>query len=421
MHKYGKRWRFDFNAKKSAILTFGEDFKSNQDNSKYRIFKLGDNRVKERQHYDHVGVKVCLYKNNNPRVDEKIVKARRAFNACAGIGIRKNGLTMLTCNIIYWSIVIPILTFGSELWYLSEIDYSNLITFQRHMGKRIQRLPSRSPNSSSFYGLGWMRIPTYILIKKLLFAMSILRLKDNNVVRRVFIERVRDFKNRNDTNLENVHASPTFEILLAATKLGVLNILYDICDNRKTCIPKKMWSNCIWNKAWKIEDLYWASSLFLHKDNDLLVRSIGQTRYLSWWELSDKFPIMIRMCETMVKMLSHASKLKGDDIRLKGLCPSYRACSNCDMYTKEDLFHITMQCPVHEYVRHRMYKDLYQIDHRIERLFIDNPGEVFNWLIGKPITSLDNLDMYEIWCISGKYINDMYHTVCLKRDKAGIG
>ena len=44
-------------------------------------FKLGNDRVLEKQSYDHVGVKACLYKDDNPRVDEKIVKARRAFNA----------------------------------------------------------------------------------------------------------------------------------------------------------------------------------------------------------------------------------------------------------------------------------------------------------------------------------------------------
>ena len=78
--------------------------------------------VLEKQSYDHVSVKACLYKDDNSRLDEKITKARRAFYAWAGLGIRKNGLTMLTCSIIYWTIVVPIVTFGSEIWCLSEAD-----------------------------------------------------------------------------------------------------------------------------------------------------------------------------------------------------------------------------------------------------------------------------------------------------------
>ena len=92
---YGNKWRFNFNANKSAILTFGEDKKMNLKNSKHRIFKLDNERVKRRLTYDHVGVKACLYKDKN-RVEEKITTARRAFNACSGVGIRKNGLTMST-------------------------------------------------------------------------------------------------------------------------------------------------------------------------------------------------------------------------------------------------------------------------------------------------------------------------------------
>ena len=39
---------------------------------------------------------------------------------------------MRTCNIIYWAIhvVMPILTFGCEIWHVTGNDYESLITFQ---------------------------------------------------------------------------------------------------------------------------------------------------------------------------------------------------------------------------------------------------------------------------------------------------
>ena len=70
-----------------------------------------------------------------------------------------------------------------------------------------------------------------------------------------------------------------------------------------------------------------------------------QQQDLSWWELSDKYPIMIKIYETMAKLASHAIKLKADYVRLKSLTPSYRTCSECDLYLTEDLYHIIMQCP----------------------------------------------------------------------------
>ena len=77
----------------------------------------------------------------------------------------------------------PIVTFGSEIWCLSKADYDKLGKFKVHIGKSIQQFPPRAPNSCSSFGLGWMRLVTYILIKKLLFALTILRLNEDSVVR----------------------------------------------------------------------------------------------------------------------------------------------------------------------------------------------------------------------------------------------
>ena len=116
---------------------------------------------------------------------------------------------------------------------------------------------------------------------------------------------------------------------------------------------KKAWSDIIWNKAWQIDDLFWESTMILHKNNEVLHSAMSRSRYLSWWELSDKFPHLIRICENMAKLLSGASRLKCDDTRLKGLTQSFRNCSRCDMYTAENLHHLVMQCPATDTIRRR--------------------------------------------------------------------
>ena len=78
----------------------------------------------------------------------------------------------------------------------------------------------------------------------------------------------------------------------------------------------------------------------------------------------------------MAKLLIHASKLKGEDLCLKSLTPSYRACSACDLFLKEDLFHIFMQCPAMDKIRRDMYSELSFYDNQIDEIFSDNPQEV---------------------------------------------
>ena len=172
VHEYGNKWRFQFNASKSAVLVFGENAKDHDRLSKDRIFKLGRDRVKEKSTYDHVGVKACLFREDESRVEEKISKERKTLNAASGLGIRKNGLNIMTCNKVFWSVVVPTLLFGCELWVLSDKDKDNILAFQRYAGRRIQRFPQRSPNASSYFGLGWMKLTTYVSAKKALFIMT---------------------------------------------------------------------------------------------------------------------------------------------------------------------------------------------------------------------------------------------------------
>ena len=194
----------------------------------------------------------------------------------------------------------------------------------------------RSPKGSSFYGLGWMRIPTYILVKKLLFAVSILRLKDDNVVRKVFIARIDRVVARGRDWHENEYNSPTINILCAAKRLGLLNVTLSFASG-DTIIPgKKAWSDLVWSRAWQLEDVFWNSVKFLYRENDLLVSVLINTMYLPWWSMSDKEPNMMCICENMVKLICHASRLRCDDIRLKGQSHSHLACSECDMFTLDD-------------------------------------------------------------------------------------
>ena len=46
--QYAKKWRYSYNAKKSAILVFGESKREHEKGVKYRNFLLNGNKVPER-------------------------------------------------------------------------------------------------------------------------------------------------------------------------------------------------------------------------------------------------------------------------------------------------------------------------------------------------------------------------------------
>ena len=189
VYNHGCVWRYELNASKSGVLVYGETLKEHERNSSLRIFKLGPKRVKERLFYDHVGIRNCIFSNDVSGIEERVSKGRRAFNSISGIGIRKGGISMFTCNVIFWSVVVPTTLYGCELWIMDDASLNLIEEFQNHIGKRIQRFHPKIPNVCSFYGLGWMRLERIIQIKKLMFIRTIMVMDDDDLPKKIFCDR----------------------------------------------------------------------------------------------------------------------------------------------------------------------------------------------------------------------------------------
>ena len=407
VYKYGRKWRFFFNAKKSAVLVYREVLKTYQKSHDLRHFKLGPDRVHERREYGHVGVKNCDDQESEICVKEKIEKGRKALNASSGIGIRKNGISIAAANLIYWTIVIPILTFGSELWILTDKDKENLNMFQRYASRRIQRFPARSPNCSSSYGLGWVRITTYICVKKLLFLYTMIMMDVDNVAKRVFMSRFEKFQRDTVSKKTCNRESPIYDLLEVCQVYGLLGVIGKIISGDVPQMGKNSWKKLVWDRAWNIEEIFWSSTIALCKENNLLRETVKGVGYMIWWQLSDVDHSQMRMCECMARILARASRLKCDDVNLKGLPLSYRACDKCEYFAQEDIFHIVMQCPGYQDLRVQMNEVIKNECGCVNSVFEENPSKVFWWLLGGDMEGINMSDLHILWKTSGKFISHM--------------
>ena len=148
-------------------------------NGKNRIFKFVPECIREKQSYDYVCVEANIYDEDGPRVMEKLLRIE-----ILRPGDLKNELNMVSCNISFWPVILPILTFGIEIWILTENNKENILAFQKYTGRCIQRFPPRSPNITAFYDLGWLKITNSILVKKLLFVYTIIEVDPTCVFRK---------------------------------------------------------------------------------------------------------------------------------------------------------------------------------------------------------------------------------------------
>ena len=62
-----------------------------------------------------------------------------------------------------------------------------------------------------------------------------------------------------------------------------------------------------------MEDENCHSNAIIEQENKLFRAVCGDTSYISWWTLSDRHPLLISICENMVRIICQTNLLKSDD------------------------------------------------------------------------------------------------------------
>ena len=321
---------------------------------------------------------------------------------------------MRACSFIFWSLIVPIVTYASELWVTKEEDIKLLDDFQVYAGRRVQRFSPSTPRETSFVGLGWMRLENFIAGKKLIFARTICKMDDVSPVKRIFKQRCIVFSNNMEIGLLNEYDSPTFSILKMALCFGLYNDIMKMAIGA-VLYPKKRWSAMVWSKAWQVEDEDWVLRSALMKYTLRLNKTIGVVCYLVWWQISDVYPKLMKMSETMAKIVCRTSLLRGDDYRCRRGIDANQTCQLCDLYEREDANHVIMHCTFQEDERTKMFNN---IDRICPSIFIEDP-DILNVLLGKNVQSIEYEKMVEVWICAGKAICNMYYAAV--RTGTGIG
>ena len=367
------------------------------------MFSLGGKRVKERLHYDHVGVKTCVEGDTHTRTDEKVSKARWVLNMSTNVGIIKGGLNLYTCNVIFWTVVVPTLLFGCETWFIKTKDIDMLSAFQRYAARRLQRLHFRSLNVTALMCLGWMHLLTMVKARKIIFLRTVCVMEEFMPVKAILCQRIDDF----DPDCPNQYESVIIQILKYCREFGLLELVRVMA--RGGYVSKEGWKRTVWNKAWQIEQAQWDEIRGTNQYLDLVQLVTPKVSYSIWWMIADRMQHYMRRCELMVKLLSHASLLRGDDKRYKSAPFSSRCCTLCDHAAIEETKHMVMQCSGHDNIRELMYNEINQTYHEIDRLV------TFGVLMGGFIEGWVFEEMIPIWQVSCTYISQMYYTVLKSR------
>ena len=230
-------------------MIYGKNGHEHKKGKKLRTFGLGKDKVNETIEYDHVGVKNCLFRNYCSRTGKRVIKACRAFNSILKTGIKRKGLNMSGVTSLFWSIIVPIATYGSEVWVMKgeEIDTEEV---PECAGRKSQRFPQRSPNCSAYAPLGWVSLEKVVYAKKLLFLRSICVMKDDATCKRILLNRTNVYNDDRNKGRLNACNSPIFEIFNIAERIN----LTDKCLNMVVNGHMESWSRIVWEGIWNLKD-----------------------------------------------------------------------------------------------------------------------------------------------------------------------
>ena len=121
--------------------------------------------------------------------------------------------------------------FGCELWVLRPDEIDILRKFQRYVGRRCQRFPTRTPNYSAVYPLGWISIERYVKVKKLLFLRTIMVMTDDAICKQMLVHRTREYQIDVPKSNINEYNSPVFDILNTCKDFDILDICINMIEN----------------------------------------------------------------------------------------------------------------------------------------------------------------------------------------------
>ena len=217
---------------------------------------------------------------------------------------------------------------------------------------------------------------------------------------------------------EHRRGSVVFDVLNVACLYGFLHDIVNMAQRGHFWV-KGIWKERVWKRAWALDDYYWRLQVMFHRSLETISKVCNGPKYMIWWQISDTNRDLLKQCEIMMKLISHSSLLRTDDVRLKGLPMAARFCDQCDLAAIDDVRHLVLQWPSLQEERIALFRAVSSIQDGCGRVLLESACDVLLVLLGRPVVGFTEVQMVGIWSISARHIAPMYRKKV--NNRVGIG
>ena len=337
--QYSRRYRFEFNAKKSNVMVF-----SQQEIKTATTMRLGNSVLEEKTSYKYLGLeaeKDWKWKQFKARMLEK---ARKRIAMICALGIRRQEISVKAVVRSWEALVLPILEYACEIW--GDGKWRDADQLQYDMGKRILGVSKRTSNAVVRGELGWQRLEARRDLARLRFWGKIVLMSEDRLVKKMYrvrkaaVDQGGDKKNwcyRTKVLLEQLGLGQVWASeQIGATQAGWISQVKAVIKDRE-------------QKLWRLE-VEQKPKLRLYanlKTNLELELYLGHENF---WN---------RRLFTMLR--SGTNSLRIETGRWKKEPLDKRVCDICLSQNQvEDEMHFLLDCVVYNAARERMYDEIFR-------------------------------------------------------------
>ena len=298
---------------------------------------------------------------------------------------------------LYWSVVIPKMTYGMEIVPITEAGMSELEKVHRNNDRVIQNLPVSTPMPSTLAIVGWLSIDEFICMKKLANSMHA---SEQYIYRRIVILLMQQCSLWNSEMRE----SPVIDMFRVAHRYGMTNLLRHCYLNKEFgafTARKSLVKRVVWEYEWRRS----RASCIMYPRLETYNRIVNDIKMNVWWIFCMYNP------EWTTKVSCVMAVLLGTQPRQMQIFPdsTYMTCQLCKACVHESAQHVSFYCSELEAVRRGAWDRVKSTKPKGMVDSLHNPNDIIKRMLsglgGNYIREWD--DIYKAFA---QYIYSIYKT-----------
>ena len=358
-YSHSVKWRYAYNADKSEILCTNNAWKSH-------VFWLGMETIPVRESCKHVGtIMSTAVKHDERSLGESVYRGKQTLAALRGIGSARVPVGVCAMSKLYWTMCVPILTYGCEVLPLRGNCRNILESAHWDMGKTIQHIPKQTPNPCVLRQIGWTNINGHVDMLKLTFLWRILEMSVTCIYKQVAIKRILSWYNSSEKGAD----SPVYTILNVAYKYGVLDMFVNKLFDFEN-VSLLQFKDVVKQKIRLYEHQQHVVTLSMYKRTSLYATCINTRATWPWYIHASRYPECTKNCSYLVRKLIGVTSDGATNVCLCGESTSVsHVLFECE-YIKCD--RERLWCELDLVLPNGMRKDLHRMSTNQKTIFILN-------------------------------------------------